>query len=294
MRYFFIGSFILLLSCVTVESNSDQKDTTLPAAANKTDPYGNKASLLSAFFGLDNALPFRANKLCKGARGKDGMPVIFSHELDIKSIQAGDFAVTLSSGKKGRVWCVTPAPATDKGELRTILLIGEFGSPDNPPAKVAIVGNILSIDRSINFREASIEVVPLEKGPSLVTAEIIPLNQWELRKKSTTGQGCPLETLQMIRVTWEGGVTKPGGKEIDALEAKLYEVQLEKKGGGSRTVTPIAISDLGDNDNNHELCILESGLPLSVFFPAGHLTDPREDLNPNTWVEVSTIRLLKQ
>ena len=43
--------------------------------------------------------------------------------------------------------CVTPMPALDVGELRTILLIGEYGSAENQPVKVDIVGNLLSIDR---------------------------------------------------------------------------------------------------------------------------------------------------
>ena len=37
--------------------------------------------LLSAFFGLDNALPFRLNRVCLGAWRKDGMPVIMSHTI---------------------------------------------------------------------------------------------------------------------------------------------------------------------------------------------------------------------
>tara|TARA_B100001029_G_C15044663_1_gene446210 strand:+ start:957 stop:1421 length:465 start_codon:yes stop_codon:yes gene_type:complete len=39
------------------------------------------SGLLSAFFGLDNALPFRANLLCLGASGLDGMPVVLSRTL---------------------------------------------------------------------------------------------------------------------------------------------------------------------------------------------------------------------
>ena len=36
---------------------------------------------LSAFFGLDNNLPFGANVLCLGAGGEDGMPVVLSLSL---------------------------------------------------------------------------------------------------------------------------------------------------------------------------------------------------------------------
>ena len=38
------------------------------------------AKVLSAFFGLDNALPLAAIGLSWKAPGKDGMPVVFSHE----------------------------------------------------------------------------------------------------------------------------------------------------------------------------------------------------------------------
>ena len=42
----------------------------------KTTPT-QKPSLLSAFFGLDDSLPFIANLLCLGAWDKDGIPVVF-------------------------------------------------------------------------------------------------------------------------------------------------------------------------------------------------------------------------
>lgn len=60
------------------------------------------ARLLPAFFGLDNALPRGANNLCAGAAGQDGMPVMLSR-------------------------------TTDPGELRTVLLNGEFGDAENDP-----------------------------------------------------------------------------------------------------------------------------------------------------------------
>ena len=37
---------------------------------------------LSAFFGLDNKLPFGANVLCLGASGEVGMPVVLSHTVN--------------------------------------------------------------------------------------------------------------------------------------------------------------------------------------------------------------------
>ena len=96
-----------------------------------------------------------------------------------------------------------------------------------------------------------------------------------------------LETKQVVRVTWQGGVTKPGGEEIDDKERLLYKVMVLKPDGAIVAVTPFAIADKGDGDNNHRLCLDVEGTPQSVSFPAGHVTDPREDLNPETTVEVT-------
>ncbi|MEL6317933.1 MAG: hypothetical protein AAFR16_09900, partial [Pseudomonadota bacterium] len=63
--------------------------------------------LVSAFFGLDDALPLRAVRLCPRAPGKDGMPVIFSEEIDEATLDAADFRVTTAAGRVGRVDCVT-------------------------------------------------------------------------------------------------------------------------------------------------------------------------------------------
>ena len=56
---------------------------------------------------------------------------------------------------------------------------------------------------------------------------------------------------------------------------------------GETELVPFAIGDLGDGDNNHELCLDRSGLPQRVDFPAGLLTDPREDLNPDTSITIT-------
>ncbi len=67
-----------------------------PIAFGSSEPQ--KASLLSAFFGLDNGLPRGANILCDGAAGQDGMPVVLSHTVDPDSLQAEDFRVFTRSG----------------------------------------------------------------------------------------------------------------------------------------------------------------------------------------------------
>jgi len=124
----------------------------------------------------------------------------------------------------------------------------------------------------------------LPNGPTMVMAEVVPQSQWELGKESgrRIGSGCPEGTKAVVRAVWAGGVTKPGGDEADAEDAKRYEVVMED---GS-TARPFALGDLGDGDNNHELCLAETGTPVKVRFPAGFLTDPAEDKNPASEIEV--------
>lgn len=292
----FLLSSIMLIGCQRTTpaaplTSTEQRDTT----ANSDLPQeldGHSAELLSAFFGLDNGLPQRAEAFCQGAGGADGMPVIFSHELDVDTLQPGDFRVTTASGNVGQVICVTMLPAIDPGELRTVLLVGEYGSAQtDPPVTVEIVGNVHSIDSAVNFKGAVTEVTPLDPGPALILAETLPQETWRLGRESNgrvgSSTGCPTEGVQQIvRVVWAGGVTTANNEEPGDLERNAYSVTVKKADGSTRNVTPFALGDLADNDNNHELCLDTTDVPVSVSFPAGYLTDPNNDLNPATKVEV--------
>ncbi len=290
-------SISLIVGCSGVSelANYDQTDSTETSVPPSTETDGSEAMLLSAFFGADNAFPQLADRfVCEGAAGSDGMPVVFSHEVDTSTLQAGDFQVTRADGSRGSLVCVTPAPAVDTGEVRTILLIGEYGSVENQPIRVDIVGNLLSIDGSVNFRGTSVEVTPLEDGPSLVYAEIVPESEWELGKPQATGinfgapgDGCPEGTQQVVRVVWAGGVTKPGGDEIDDVERIAYTVFVLDGDEEPTAKTPFAVADLAVGDNNHELCLDTTAKPMRVEFPAGLMTDPIEDLNPATSITVT-------
>lgn len=285
-----VKNYKLLRSYEITLADSSPMDTTVTNVTANRDSQGQRARLLSAFYGLDDDLPRGANfVICEGAAGKDGMPVIFSHEIDVTTMQAGDFRVTTASGKIGEITCVTLAPADDKGEFRTALLVGHYGSIDDQPVKVEIIGNLLSIDNTLNFKGASINVIPLEEGPKLIWAEVVPESDLELGKAATTlpfggGSGCPNGTKQVVRVTWAGGVTKPGGDEVDDTERLKYRVIVLQEDSSTIEVTPFALGDLGDGDNNHELCLDVVGKPQIVFFPAGYMTDPREDLNPEATI----------
>lgn len=261
--------------------------TTAPGLAQEATP---EPELLSAFFGLNDSRQIRVRTLplcrgqSRGVPGNDGMPVIFSHEVDPDTLDPEDFQITTESGQVFAADCVTLRPANEEGELRTALVIGEYGSQTDQPLRVEIVGDIRSLGGELSFLGASTDVIALEDGPTLILGEIVPDSQWRLG-----GEGdCPSEGTQtVVRAVWVGGITKPGGAEIDESEMALYRVRIQQGDGTLLTVTPLAVGDLNDNDNNHELCLGDTGTPVSIFFPAGHLTDPNEDLNPATEIAVS-------
>ncbi len=286
MKSFFCGAFfafmgVLFAPTSAVIARSDQPPV-----------------LLSAFFGLDNDLPFGANRLCLGASGEDGMPVVLSHTIDPDSLDAEDFSVVRRSGERSAPMCSTLRPAQDAGELRTVLLIGEFGNADDPPVKVVVVGDLISdlnedgIDGDpVNFRGAEIEVIPLAEGPTLVWAGIVPQEIWS---QSGRGTACPADSQQVVRVTWAGGVKLPNGDEPGEIERKLYRVTVTHADGSTDVVSPLALADLGDNDNNHLLCLDTKAQVSSVSFPGGHLVDPNGDLNPDTQIDlVSSVEALE-
>lgn len=286
----FAGLFIGSAAWPQDLSNRELSDTTadigLPQQAGAVS-----AELLSAFHGLD-ALPLVANLICRGARGKTGMPVILSTEVDLDSLQVGDFQVRRRSGELGAMHCASVLPAVDPGELRTVLLIGDLGpAATDPPVSVEIVGHLYSKDGTLDYRGTRVEVTPLEDGPSLVFAETVA--DWTVEgtrgPRQVRGSLCPAEGIvQAIRVTWAGGVTLEDGSEPGDAERDLYQIVVEAGDGARRSIAPAALADLGDGDNNHMLCLDTTDRPISVSFPAGVLTDPNDDLNPATEIDVTS------
>jgi len=293
--------FLPLLLCAALGStpalaqvtSDDPVDTTADAGLPR-DGDGETAELLSAFFGLDDALPWMSNVICRGASGRDGMPVIFSTQIDHATMQAGDFQVVTASGAVGAVHCASFLPATDAGELRTVLLIGDFGDArSDPPVQVEVVGHLRSIGGTLDYRGARIDVTPLARGPTMVMAERADESAADpgLGLRRTRGSACPTDgARQAVRVVWAGGVTLRGGGEPGDAERDLYRVTVRAGDGTQRDVVPVALADLGDGDNNHLLCLATADAPVSVSFPAGVLVDPNGDPNPATSVPVRPAR----
>lgn len=287
MRYLISIAFSLLLVFARVQAQETERP----------------AEVLSAYYGLDDALPRVVNRICRRGAGLDGMPVIFSHHIDANTLEPEDFAVITASGEVNTPRCVTLGPAADVGELRTALLIGQFGNAEtDAPQTVEIVEDILSGSGDpgsvaipegitpVNFIGLTIQVTPLEAGPFLVSGENVPEADWvlDVRGQQGQGSGCPSEgTLQIVRAKWSGGVAKPDGSEVNDLEREQYQVTIMQEDETEILVTPFALGDLDDGDNNHLLCLDTVGTPTLIHFSAGYLVDPNRDtLNPDTSIPV--------
>jgi len=242
--------------------------------------------VLSAFFGLDNALPLAAIGLSWKAPGKDGMPIVFSHEIDPESLDANDFMITTAQGNIHEVDVVTLRPAIEAFELKTVLLIGDFGDhPDDEPIEVSIVGDLLSRSGN-NFKGEKVKITPLVEGPFLSYADYFELDTKYPIVEEGRGCDCPRDkTIIVVRTVWAGGVRALSGEELGANELQNFDVYLQVE-GDTIVAHPFKLADLRDNDNNIDLCIDEEGIPLKVSVKVNTAIDPRGDANDFTSMEV--------
>ena len=287
-----INSFLIfslfVVSVLATQCNKTKNHRREIRLSSKVPPVDKmrEAKILTAFFGLDNALPPTSRVLYRKAPGKDGMPLVFSLELDPTTLDASDFQVTTKNGSTFDVEAVTLLPAEEEYELRTVLLIGEYGNyPDNPPVFVSIVDDLMS-RTGVSFKGKSATVIPLEEGPVLSYAEYFTFTGDYPYVKNGPGCDCPKETTKMIvKAVWAGGVRALSGKELGENEIKAFEVTMIQ-GSDTVTVTPFQLADLADNDNNIDLCLVESGIPINVLVKENTAIDPRDDGNPRTSIEV--------
>ena len=291
IRSIFIGKFnhpikisvsillLLALGCKPLANYNLSKDN---PEINKT----RKAKMLSAFFGLDNAMPQRAMGIWLQAPGKDGMPLVFSHEIDPKTLNANVFQVTTQKGQKLSVAFATFKPAIEEFELRTVLLIGEFGNtPDNEPVQVEIIGDLKTRDGQ-NLKGQKVKISPLNDGPFLTYAEYFDFDSNYPFVKKGRGCDCPKDDTQtVVRVVWSGGVRAANGKELGHRELSSFTITLVQN-ADTIQVQPFQMADINDKDNNIDLCIKEKGLPIRVEVKENIAIDPRGDKNPLTKINI--------
>jgi len=228
------------------------------------------AQMLSAFFGLDNALPSLRFK------NVDGMPVTFSKRVqDPGSLEPNGFTVITRSGARVQPLHVTTRPAQAPSKRHTVLLIGEFGNePEDPPVKVEVTGHLL-LAGGEDAQGLSVAVTPLKNGPSLIMAYSVSPGDF--------ADDFPLETKQIVVVVWNGGVTPVEGVTRDNHRLGY---SFETVDGDS--VQPIALGDIG-GDNYEYLFLDTEAAVLRVSMKSGLLMDPRADANPATSVAIAAV-----
>ena len=238
---------------------------------------GTDLRILSAYHGLD-PLPAQAIiGLCGMApvSGQDGMPVVFSAQINGDTLSPTAFAVEISSGERVTPLCVTLRPALEPLEQRTVLLIGPFSPEDSFPVGIEIMEQLEDVDGNSLVGLRSEEVTALASGPSLVLAERFAPNTSGLDGE------CPADTAQALQLTWEGGVTGPAGADLDEAQRTAISILLEN---GNR-VTPLSLGD-DDPDNHVIACVAETSPAVSVRVKAGFFHDPGDDANPETRIGV--------
>lgn len=209
------------------------------------------------------------------ALGGDGIPVVFSDHVDAASLHPEAFLVAFGDGGRVSPSDATLAPASENDENRTVLLVGDFGDPqERPPTDVVVVGNLFT-EGGEGLQGLTAEVSAFETGGHVVFAESMA--------PSTDGIApvCP-GAEQVIRTYWIDGL-----REVQAVDLEGIEVTLE--GGG--TVAPVGFDDhdLDDQereDNVLDLCLQEAPKARRVKIAAGLFRDPAGHRSAAVDVEV--------
>jgi len=248
---------------------------TLVLLSSEDSAQPHNSSILSAYHGLDQ-LPLAASLLCgSNVAGDDGMPIVFSKQLQVDSVAPESFLVIRSNGESVVPNCATLHPADEPLEQRTVLLTGDFGTYGETPLRVEVTGPLLSFDGESLLGVSTEDITPLEDGPRVVLAE-----RFAPDTNGLAGE-CPNGTAQVIQLTWEGGVTGPGNAALGE-EQRLGTLMLLEDGA---TVNPLALVD--DDPDNHVLaCLAEDSPAQLVEVHAGLFHDPGDDANPATQVVV--------
>ena len=267
-----IVTWALLTACNGGGDEATAQDTgSVEDESTAMDGEAESVEILSAFFGLDSRIPgFLFG--CGLSGPQDGMPIVLDRRIPLPALlDPSVFVVHRASGAESPVGCATLAPANEAEERRTILLVGEFASDDDPPIGVEIVGTLLT-DDGVDAQGALIEtVIPLAAGPSIVLAE-----HYLISELPTGGTDeCPADTDHIIKLTWNGGVSAPGGADLD--ESHRLGTTVEYASGEVRVATLLA--DAFDNDNHVELCMSAPGEPVAITAGSGLYEDPNGDLN---------------
>jgi hypothetical protein len=203
----------------------------------------------------------------------EGLPVVLSRQVDAETLDASDFVVTTSSGNTAAPACARLAPADEDDELQTVLLVGEFGSVEDPPARISITGELLAVDGTDLSGLETDDIDTFEDGPEVVLAKVNPAQE-HCRSLGSTDE---------IQTTWQGGVTGPQNSEPGADQLAGFTVA--DIGGALFPI--LGFDDLGDDDNYVVVCIPAGLTPATLEVRAATLFDPTNNPNPETTATVT-------
>ena len=248
---------------------------TLVLLSSEDSAQPQNSSILSAYHGLDQ-LPLAASLLCgSNVAGDDGMPVVFSTQLQVDSVAPESFLVIRFDGESVVPNCATLHPADEPLEQRTVLLTGDFGTFAETPLRVEVTGPLLTFDGESLLGLSTEDITPLEDGPRVVLAE-----RFGPDTNGLAGE-CPEGTTQVVQLTWQGGVTGPGNAALGE-DQRLGTLVLLEDG---TTVNPLSLVD--DDPDNHVLACLSVDSPAQwVVVHEGLFHDPGDIANPATHAEV--------
>ena len=242
---------------------------------------GTDAEILSAYLGaVDVLLTGRFEEISGAAQqpGDDGLPLVFSVQIDASTLSPDDFTITTESGAITTPTVATLEPAPESDESRTVLLTGSLGSADDMPVSVEVVGSVLSVDGE-ELQGLTSDVTTNEFGASLVLALVDP---------AETNAAGNETTPTRIQVTFDGGVSGAFGDELGVEELLAFRI-IDENGDSH---IPTGFEDLGDDDNHVVLLVPPGVIPASVTVQSNSLFDPTNQPNASSSVEVSdTIEL---
>ena len=201
--------------------------------------------------------------------GLDGIPVVFNVEVDAASLRPEVFWVSLENGDRVRATEAVLSPASEDDENRTVLVIGDFGSPDdNPPVASAIYGNLYAEDGRMLDGLAA-DVLPFDTPGTVVAAERIAPAPGRCE-----GAGAA------VRTYWIDGL-----RDVDNQDKARVRLTLDD----GQTVVPDTFDDhnvtqQSGEDNVLDLCLPSTARAVQLRVEAGAFTDPPG--HPNAVVDI--------
>jgi len=265
-----VASLLAMAAAMAAAASGAQADHGMAAMG----AVAKKSAIQSAYLGAINVPPqLLANVTgCPQWAGDDGMPLVMSAPIKEASVRPEYFRVISRAGVKSTPNCATLRPATEAGELHTILLAGPIADPADLPAYVLFVGPVEDVKGEVLTGEVSPPVtIGVQSGPSLVHAFVLN------RPGGPAGS-----SRRVIQMVWQGGVTGPNGVEVGSNQLSAIRV-IDCDGNAHM---PIAFDDLGDGDNYLELYVPNGIVVDRVEVAAGYFFDPMNRPNPATAAQV--------